>query len=52
MNERQIAQFDLDETTGKITFRPKNYGISTGTYVYSLLINGNIADSKKMIFFE
>ena len=52
MNGQQIAQFDLNETTGKITFRPKNYGISTGTYVYSLVIDGNIADSKKMIFFE
>lgn len=52
LNGRQIAQFDLQDAVGKITFRPKNYGIRTGTYVYSLVIDGNIADSKKMVFFE
>ena len=52
MNERQIARFDLNETTGKITFRPKNYGMSTGTYIYSLIVDGHIADTKKMVFFE
>jgi len=52
LDGRQIAQFDLNEQVGKITFRPKEYGVSTGTYVYSLIIDGNNAETKKMIFFE
>jgi len=52
LNGRQIAQFDLNEPAGKITFRPKSYGIGTGTYVYSLVIDGYITETKKMVFFE
>lgn len=52
LNGRQVAQFELTESVGKITFRPQSYGLGTGTYVYSLVIDGNIVDTKKMVFFE
>lgn len=52
LDGRQIAKFDLNNSVGKITFRPQEYGISTGTYVYSLIIDGNTTATKKMIFFE
>lgn len=50
MMGRKIIQFELDNTpTGKVTFDTKKYGISTGTYIYSLIVNNDTIASKKMI---
>jgi len=52
LNGRQVVQFGLNESAGKITFQPKTYGLGTGTYVYSLVVDGQVTDTKKMVFFE
>jgi len=53
MNGNKITEFNLQGTgTGKITFSPKQIGITSSTYVYSLLIDGVIIESKKMIFIK
>ncbi len=53
LNGRAITQYNLQNIgAGKITFDAKQYGLSKGTYVYSLIINEQIVDTKKMIFLE
>ena len=53
LNGHKITEFDLQGTqNGTITFNPRQFGIISGTYIYSLLINGVITESQKMIFIE
>jgi len=50
MMGRKITQFELDNTpTGKVTFDAKQYGINTGTYIYSLIVNNDTIASQKMM---
>jgi len=37
---------------GTVEFNATNAGLSPGTYIYSLVVNGEVVDSKKMIFVE
>lgn len=50
MMGRKITQFELDNMpTGQVTFDAKQYGINTGTYIYSLIVNNDTIASKKMV---
>lgn len=49
MMGRKITQFELGNTLrDKVTFDAKQYGINTGTYIYSLIVNNDTIASKKM----
>jgi len=53
LNGQTITRFDLQKSNkGKITFNAQQYGISSGTYIYSLIVNEIVIESKKMIFIE
>jgi len=53
LNGKLVTRFDLyNRDTGKVTFNAKQYGINSGTYLYSLIVNEEIIESKKMIFIE
>jgi len=46
-----IVRYDLQKSNrGSVTFDAERYGINSGTYVYSLIVDGVITASKKMIF--
>jgi len=53
MNGRTIAKFNLQNSgIGKVNFDAKEYGASSGTYTYSLIVDETIVESKKMIFIQ
>jgi len=53
LNSKLVTRLDLNNSgTGKVTFNAKQYGIGSGTYLYSLIANEEIIESKKMIFIE
>lgn len=50
---KMIQQFSLKNTgEGEITFNAQQKGLVDGTYIYTLRIDGQVIDSKKMIFTE
>ncbi len=53
LNGKTITQFNLQNLgSGKVNFNAKQYGMNTGTYIYSLMIDGLPIETKKMIFVE
>jgi len=49
----KITEFNVEGTgMGKVSFNAKQFGITNGTYIYSLIANGRIIASKKMVFIE
>ena len=38
--------------TGTVEFNASKAGLNNGTYIYTLIVNGQHIDSKKMIFVE
>jgi len=53
LNGQVITRFNLQKSnTGSITFDAKQYGITNGTYAYSLIVNEVLIESKKMIFIK
>jgi len=51
LNGNKITGFNLQGTgSGKITFNAGQFGMTSGTYVYSLIVDGVVTGSKKMIF--
>jgi len=47
-----ITKYDVQQSKGSITFDAERYGISNGTYLYSLVINGVVTTSQKMVFIK
>jgi len=53
LNGKMLQQFPLKNSgEGEVTFNAHQYGLIGGTYVYTLRVNGQVVDSKKMIFTE
>ncbi len=52
LNGRTITQYDLPIGSDRITFNADQYGLLKGTYVYSLIVDDKIVDTKKMILIE
>ncbi len=53
INGKIITQFDLPNSgIGKINFNTKQYGISPGTYTYSMIVDGLPLTTKKMLLVE
>jgi len=53
MNGKLITKLDLNHSgKGRVTFNGRQYGINSGTYLYSLIVNQEAIESKKMIFIE
>jgi len=50
LNGQVLQQFLLNgEGQGEVTFNAKQHGLVSGTYLYTLKINGQVINSKKMI---
>lgn len=50
LNGQILQQFLLNgEGQGEVTFNAKQHGLVSGTYLYTLKINGQVINSKKMI---
>lgn len=53
LNGNKITEFNVQGAgMGKVSFNAVQFGITSGTYIYSLIANGRIIASKKMIFME
>ncbi len=53
LNGNKITEFNIQGTgIGKVTFNARQFGITSGTYIYSLLANETVITSQKMIFIE
>ncbi len=53
INGNKITEFNVQGTgMGKVSFNARQFGIADGTYIYSLIANGRIIASKKMVFIE
>lgn len=53
LNGKMLQQFPLkNRGEGEVTFNARQNGLIGGTYVYTLRVNGQVIDSKKMIFTE
>ncbi len=50
---KTIEQIKIDgEGEGNLTFNAKRAGLSAGTYIYSLLVNQELVDSKKFVLLD